>query len=162
SPPSATRTGARAPRASRSRRTPPGLARSSAQRLRAGILAERDLDAVGRAVLVLDLQRHRLARLVGGEAGAELVGRRRGLAVKRADHVAGLQPRLGGGTAGGDAADVDAVAGVADVDAEVGAPGVDDVPVADDLPGDALDGVAGDREADARRGAAELRIRRGE
>ena len=48
------------------------------------------------AALAHELDLHRLARLVPGEHGAELVGGRRRLAVDGGDHVAGLDPGLGG------------------------------------------------------------------
>ena len=74
-----------------------------------------------------------------------------GFAVDGDDHVSFDDPGFRSGAAGGDAGHVDAVAsGVPDSDREVGAVGVDDVSVLDDLAGDVGDDVAGDGEADAR------------
>src|SRR5437588_235785 len=70
----------------------------------------------------------------------------------------------GAPTAGGNLADEYSVAvdGVADAHAVVGAVGVDDLAVLDELGRDVLDDAARDREADSGRGAAELRIGDGE
>src|SRR6185295_490474 len=106
-----------------------------------GVLAERDVHGRRAAALAHDLDLDGLPRLVPGEHRAERVRGHGRLAVDGDDHVACAEPGLGRRGAARDAADVDALTGVADADAEVGAVRVDDLAVLDDLAGDVLDGV---------------------